>query len=221
MKAPPLVYQPPATDPLPILFQDAYMLVVNKPAGLLSVPGRLDEHKDSLFTRLQAVYPDVLTVHRLDMATSGLMVFARGKAAHRTLSIAFEKRQIHKRYLARVWGRPDQPSGRVDLPLITDWPNRPRQMVDFEIGKPSQTEWTLLSSDDQTSLVKLSPVTGRSHQLRVHMAEIGHPILGDQFYGTPESRAAASRLCLHASELGLAHPETGDMLSFETKTAGF
>lgn len=220
MKAPPLIYQPPATDPLPVLYQDEALLIVHKPAGLLSVPGRLPEHRDSLLSRLQAIYPDALTVHRLDMATSGLMVFARGKESHRALSIAFEKRQVHKRYLARVLGTPDA-SGLVDLPLITDWPNRPRQIVDHDIGKPSQTEWQLLSSDGETSLVKLTPITGRSHQLRVHMAEIGHPILGDQFYGTDASRVMADRLCLHASELGLVHPVTGAPLSFETEALLF
>lgn len=217
MIASPFIYSPPETDPLPVLYEDEAILVVDKPAGLLSVPGRLEEHKDSLFLRLEAVYPDVLTVHRLDMSTSGLMVFARGKSAHRALSKAFEARSVEKRYTALVHGEPDTRSGEIDLPLIKDWPNRPRQKVDFEIGKPSKTLWRMIEGNADTSLVELVPVTGRTHQLRLHMAAIGHPILGDEFYGTPESMNAAPRLCLHASALSFTHPVSTEPMEFASE----
>lgn len=216
MTASPFLYQPPVSDPHMVVFEDAHILVVNKPAGLLSVPGRLPQHQDSLFLRLQALHPDVLVVHRLDMATSGLMVFARGAAPHRALSMAFEQRRVQKRYLARVLGCPQISSGRIELPLTADWPNRPLQKVDHETGKPSCTDWERVSADGQTSLLRLTPVTGRTHQLRVHLAAIGHPILGDEFYGLGTSEPLSDRLCLHASELGFDHPVTGRPLRFET-----
>jgi len=191
------------------------MLVAEKPAGLLSVPGRLPENKDCLITRLQTAYPDALTVHRLDMATSGLMVFARGAEAHRTLSKAFAERQVSKRYIAVVAGELTG-EGEVDLPLITDWPNRPRQMVDHDIGKPSLTRWRALESGEGRSRVELEPVTGRSHQLRVHMMAIGHPILGDVFYAPSEIEALSPRLLLHAARLSLRHPLRGEMMDFHS-----
>ena len=191
------------------------MLVAKKPAGLLSVPGRLPENKDCLITRLQAAYPDALTVHRLDMATSGLMVFARGAETHRALSKAFADRHVSKRYIAVVAGRLEG-QGEVDLPLITDWPNRPRQMVDHEIGKPSLTRWRALVHDGVTTRVELEPVTGRSHQLRVHMMAIGHPIVGDVFYAPPEIEASSSRLLLHAERLTLPHPVSGEVIDFHS-----
>ena len=189
------------------------MLVVEKPAGLLSVPGRLPENKNCLITRLQSDYPDALTVHRLDMATSGLMVFARGPEAHRALSKAFAERKVSKRYIAMVAGELTG-EGEVDFPLITDWPNRPRQMVDHEIGKLSLTRWRVLESGEKRARVGLEPVTGRSHQLRVHMMAIGHPILGDAFYAPPEIERLSSRLLLHAERLSLPHPVNGGMLDF-------
>ena len=213
MKAP-LIYHPPETDPLPVLFVDDALLVVDKPAGLLSVPGRLDQHKDSMILRLQDVYPDALTVHRLDMDTSGLLVYARGAANHRALSKAFEVRKVLKTYEALVWGAPEASKGKIELPLMRDWPNRPKQKVDMLDGKPSETLWELISQDDGHARVRLTPVTGRTHQLRVHMAAIGHGILGDCFYGSDESMAARDRLCLHARRLTFAHPGTGDMMEF-------
>lgn len=215
MKAP-LDYHPPETNPLPILYQDEQLIVVDKPAGLLSVPGRLPEHKDSLALRLQAEFPDALTVHRLDMDTSGIIVFARGAEMHRALSIAFEKKQVAKRYEALVWGNPSEDDGEVNLPLIKDWPNRPRHMVDFDNGKPSQTLWRVLAREDRAARVALTPVTGRTHQLRIHMAEIGHGILGDCWYGSPDSMGARDRLCLHACELSFAHPASGETLVFKS-----
>ena len=191
------------------------MLVAEKPAGLLSVPGRLPENKDCLITRLQTDYSDALTVHRLDMATSGLMVFARGAEAHRTLSKAFAERRVSKRYIAVVAGRL-QGQGEVDLPLITDWPNRPRQMVDHDMGKPSLTRWRGLEAGEGTTRVELEPVTGRSHQLRVHMMAIGHPIVGDVFYAPADIEVLSPRLLLHAERLSLPHPVSGERMDFRS-----
>jgi len=198
-----------------VLYIDDHMLVAEKPAGLLSVPGRLPENKDCLITRLQADYPDALTVHRLDMATSGLMIFARGAEAQRTLSKAFADRQVSKRYIAVVAGRLEG-QGEVDLPLITDWPNRPRQKIDHEIGKPSLTRWRVLEAGESTTRVELEPVTGRSHQLRVHMMAIGHPILGDVFYAPADIEALSPRLLLHAECLTLPHPVSGEAMDFRS-----
>lgn len=202
---------------LPILYEDAQIIVVDKPAGLLSVPGRLPEHKDSLSLRLQAVYPDALTVHRLDMETSGVMVFARGPEVHRKLSMAFEGRNVTKRYEALIWGTIEGDEGEVDLPIRKDWPNRPRHKICHETGKSAKTLWRVLAREQGCTRVELTPLTGRTHQLRIHMAEIGHGILGDEWYGTPDSQTARERLCLHARELGFAHPETGEPVRFQAE----
>ncbi|WP_033575416.1 bifunctional tRNA pseudouridine(32) synthase/23S rRNA pseudouridine(746) synthase RluA [Dickeya chrysanthemi] len=200
-------YNPPRDPWLHILYQDQHIMVVNKPSGLLSVPGRAEEHKDSIMTRIQAEFPAAESVHRLDMATSGVMVVALTKAAERELKRQFREREPKKSYIARVWGHLTQDDGLVDLPLICDWPNRPKQKVCFEQGKPAQTHYTVLSRDnDGTTRVKLMPITGRSHQLRVHMLALGHPILGDGFYAHPEAKALAPRLLLHAQELAITHP---------------
>lgn len=202
-----------------IIHMDDSMLVLDKPAGLLSVPGRGPAHADSLATRVQAEFSDARIVHRLDMATSGLLIMARGLDMERRLSIAFQQRHVEKRYLAVVAGRPSPEAGEVALPLITDWPNRPRQKVDYESGKPSLTYYRLLSHDatQGRSRLELRPHTGRSHQLRVHMMAIGHPILGDELYGEATSRNAAERLLLHASELTLPHPLTGALLRLRSE----
>lgn len=192
----------------PIIYSDDYLVVVDKPAGLLSVPGRGEANQDCVAVRVQTIFSDALIVHRLDMATSGLMVMARGKEAHRTLSMAFEARQVDKRYVAVVAGRMTADEGEVDLPLITDWPNRPRQMVDPSIGKPSLTRYRVLERLSDRTRVELEPVTGRSHQLRVHMMAIGHPIVGDEFYASDAVRHLSPRLLLHAQSLRLPHPET-------------
>lgn len=191
------------------VFADDHVLVFDKPAGLLSVPGRLPENKDSLALRVQAVWPDALIVHRLDMATSGLIVMARGAEAHRTLSIAFAERWVEKRYVAVVAGQVAADAGEVDLPLICDWPNRPRQMVDHEVGKPSLTRYRVIERLSDRTRVALEPVTGRSHQLRVHMMALGHPILGDEFYAPESVRTLSPRLCLHAEYLAFPHPADG------------
>ena len=203
------------------LYADDTLLVFDKPSSLLAVPGRGADKQDCLSARVQACYPDALIVHRLDMATSGLMVMARGAAVQRALSQAFAAREVMKRYIAVVSGRLEAPPegwGIIDLPIIVDWPNRPLRMVDHQIGKPSLTRWRVLGYDETGTCtrVELEPVTGRSHQLRVHLRALGHPILGDALYAPPDVQARASRLLLHAGSLGFAHPVTGEALTFES-----
>ena len=209
------LYSPPQEPFLEILYKDLHLLVINKPSGLLSVPGRLPEKKDSVQSRAQSLHPEAMTVHRLDMETSGLIIMAMNPEAHRELSRQFQERETGKTYLARVYGHTDNASGEIDLPLRCDWPNRPKQMVDHELGKSAQTNWRVLEYGRDETLVELTPITGRSHQLRVHMLELGHPILGDRLYGSEASRSAAPHLQLHAAKLELSHPDTGEPLSFE------
>jgi tRNA pseudouridine32 synthase / 23S rRNA pseudouridine746 synthase len=204
-----------------LLYVDASVLVLDKPSGLLAVPGRGVDKQDCLSARVQVCYPDALIVHRLDMATSGLMVMARGVDAQRALSRAFAAREVSKRYIAVVAGRLEAPPeawGTIDLPIIIDWPNRPLRIIDHQLGKPSLTRWRVLGYDatGTCTRVELEPVTGRSHQLRVHLRELGHPILGDALYAPPDVQAQASRLLLHAGSLGLVHPVTGEALMFES-----
>lgn len=208
-------YSPPPDMGLDIVFQDDFLLVANKPCDLLSVPGKASSHKDSLATRIQKRFPTALIVHRLDMATSGLMVLALDKMTHRELSIRFQNREVDKTYTAIVSGLINQQDS-VDLPLITDWPNRPKQKVDHEQGKPSLTHYRLLDYHDEqdTSRVELTPVTGRSHQLRVHMQSIGHPILGDRLYASQDIIDKSDRLLLHATTLGFKHPATEEEMKF-------
>lgn len=211
------IYAPPPAPPR-IVFIDDALIVLDKPSGLLSVPGRGPAHADSLASRVQVDHPDARIVHRLDMATSGLIVMARGAAMERCLSIAFQQRQVEKTYIAVVAGKPEPERGEIKLPLIADWPNRPRQKVDFELGKPSLTAYSVIAHDavSNISRVELHPLTGRSHQLRVHMQAIGHPILGDDLYADVASRHAAARLLLHATELSLPHPISGKQLRLES-----
>lgn len=208
-------YIAPPDNGLDIVYLDEALLVVNKPAGLLSVPGRGEDKQDCLISRVQREYPEVLPVHRLDMSTSGLMILARSKALEREMSILFQQRKVHKRYMAVVTGQLQPESGEIDLPLITDWPNRPKQKVDHEAGKPSQTRYQAVSFNPAqcSSRVELEPVTGRSHQLRVHMMSLGHAILGDELYATAEVHAQSERLLLHAMSLKFVHPLSGDELS--------
>jgi tRNA pseudouridine32 synthase/23S rRNA pseudouridine746 synthase len=200
-----------------LVFEDAALLVVDKPAGLLAVPGRGADKQDCLSARLQARWPEARVVHRLDQPTSGLMVFARDAATQRRLGTAFEQREVTKRYIALVAGRLADAEGCIELPLAADWPNRPRQQVDAAAGKPALTRWWRLADDParDASRVELEPLTGRTHQLRVHLAAIGHPILGDALYAPPEVQARAARLLLHASRLAFAHPGSGAALDFE------
>ncbi|THD76586.1 RluA family pseudouridine synthase [Thalassobius vesicularis] len=208
-------YTPP-TDPLEILYQDHQLIAVNKPSGLLSVPGRGEHLADCLLSRVQAVFPEALLVHRLDRDTSGVMVFALTPHAQRNLSMQFEKRSTKKTYVARVWGQLEPKTGTVDLPLIVDWPNRPRQMVDHENGKPAVTDYRVLKSNATESRVRLMPRTGRSHQLRVHMLALGHVILGDPIYAEGPA-ADFPRLMLHSEELRINHPDSGKGLAFRAK----
>ena len=205
-----------------VIHQDDALLVLNKPSGLLSVPGRGGDKQDSLSARVQAQFPDALVVHRLDMATSGLIVMARGPDSQRALSAAFERRQVHKRYLAVVAGL--LPIGAdwqtIDLPILVDWPNRPLRTIHPE-GQASQTRWRCVAQNlaRGTSRLELEPLTGRSHQLRVHLQALGHPILGDALYAPEPVQAMAPRLLLHAYALGLAHPQSGAALHWDCPPA--
>ena len=213
----------PVNAGLSLVHADDSLLVFDKPAGLLAVPGRGPDKQDCLSARAQAAFPDALVVHRLDMATSGLVVMARGIEAQRRLSLAFEKRRVHKRYIAVVAGRLDNPLpdngwNTIDLPLILDWMARPRSVVDHTIGKPSLTRWRLADSHSgiaDTTRLDLEPVTGRSHQLRVHLQAIGHPIVGDPLYASPAQEAMAPRLLLHAQAIEIPHPVTDSVQRFE------
>jgi tRNA pseudouridine32 synthase/23S rRNA pseudouridine746 synthase len=211
-------YVPPPDAGLDVIHADDALLVVVKPSGLLSVPGRGEHKSDCLVSRVQRRYPDALTVHRLDLGTSGLVVFARGEVAQSQLSRAFRDRLVHKRYVAVVAGELAAEPGEIALPLITDWPNRPLQKVDHAIGKPSLTRYWRLSHDAAagTSRVELEPVTGRSHQLRVHLLALGHPILGDELYAPSAVRQSAPRLLLHAWRIELPHPVSGQTLACES-----
>ena len=215
-------YHPPPDTGLDVVHLDEAMVVLNKPAGLLSVPGRGDDRQDCLALRVQQRWADALIVHRLDMATSGLLVMGRGAAMQRALSLAFEQRLADKRYEAIVHGVVADDAGEIDLPLITDWPHRPRQMVCFERGKPSLTRFTVVSRDEvaQRTRVSLEPVTGRSHQLRVHLLALGHPIVGDELYapqGVGLGADATVRRHLHAAELGLPHPLSGEPMRWRSE----
>jgi tRNA pseudouridine32 synthase / 23S rRNA pseudouridine746 synthase len=208
-------YFPPDT-PLQFVHEDAQILVLDKPAGLLSVPGKLEGRQDCLITRLQAARWDALVVHRLDCDTSGVIIFARTKQAQGFLGQEFEHRRARKTYIARVHGQIEGDSGTIDLPLGSDWDYRPRQKVD-PAGRPAQTDWQVIDRTDTETRVRLSPHTGRSHQLRVHMLALGHPILGDQIYA-PESARQHPRLMLHAETLSLHHPASGDWVSYTAVT---
>ncbi|MEO8013555.1 MAG: pseudouridine synthase [Polaromonas sp.] len=212
----------PAYTPLQIIHADDSLLVLNKPSGLLSVPGRGEDKQDCLSRRVQSLYPDALVVHRLDMATSGLMLMARGAAMQRAMNQLFERREVHKRYVALVDGRlAPAPTadgwGLIDLPIAVDWPRRPLRIIDAA-GKPSQTRWRSLAFDEEANCtrVELEPITGRSHQLRVHLLALGHPILGDALYAPDTVQARSPRLLLHACALRLIHPATGALLSVES-----
>lgn len=202
------------------IYQDEHMLVLNKPSGLLSVPGRGPDKQDCLSKRVQSVFEDALVVHRLDQDTSGLLIMARGIEAQRRISKAFETRQVNKRYVAVVAGHPTPHNvnpegwGLIEGPILLDWPNRPLHIIHPD-GKPSQSRWRLLQAGEHASLIELEPITGRTHQLRVHMQSTGHPMLGDSLYAPHEIRSLTPRLMLHAQSISLAHPFTGEMLSFD------
>lgn len=210
-----LEYLPPTEPWLSILYQDDHIVVVNKQSGILSVSGSQPQFQDSIIYRLQQKFSYVESVHRLDMATSGIMVAALSKLADREIKKQFRERIPKKRYIAKVWGHVEQDSGEIDIPLICDWPNRPRQMVDYVNGKHALTYYNVITrNNDNTTRIELLPFTGRSHQLRVHMQTLGHPILGDKFYAHPEAFNKAKRLLLHAQMLTINHPKTGESMTF-------
>ena len=211
-------YNPPKNIALDIIYCDDSLLIINKPSGLLSVPGRGEDKRDCLISRIQSKYPNALIVHRLDMSTSGLMIVARGKEMERSLSILFQQRKVAKKYIAIVDGEISAKYGEVDLPIITDWPNRPKQKVDFETGKISRTKYSVLSYDAKanTSRVVLIPVTGRTHQLRLHMKSINHAIVGDELYANKSAIEKAARLLLHASYVSFQHPVSGELIEINS-----
>lgn len=209
---------PPCKAEVEVVYQDDYLLLVNKPEPLLSTPGRLPENKDSVISRLQQLYPSAELVHRLDMATSGLMLIALSKFTNRALSIQFQQRQIEKTYEAILDGHLTHDSGSIDYPLIADWPNRPKQKICYDTGKPSLTHYQLLEHLEDSSRVIFNPITGRSHQLRVHSLAIGHPILGCQLYHQNGSEKRANRLLLHAKTLTFTHPATQESMTFTSPT---
>ncbi len=208
-------YAPPPPLEETILFEDEHILAVNKPSGLLSVPGRGDHLSDCAEARAKAHDRNARTVHRLDMDTSGILLFGKGAEAHRRLSLLFAERKVEKRYIAWVAGLMPEDDGDIDLPLAVDWPNRPLQKVDMEKGKPSLTCWRVLERREDATLLALTPKTGRTHQLRLHCAAIGHAILGDRFYSDPTVRKRASRLQLHAETLEFHHPMTEEWISLQ------
>lgn len=210
----PFVYEPPK-NPLDILYIDEDVLVVNKPSGLLTVPGKELKHHDSLELRVKIEYPNSFLVHRLDMDTSGVIIFALSKSTQRSLNLQFEKRIVKKLYEARVFGNIKEDNGFIDLPLIVDWPNRPLQKIDAKEGKSALTHWQVLDREGDVTRVALMPETGRTHQLRVHMMSIGHTILGDRFYGNVAEINLANELQLHAKDLMIIHPKNGKKITFK------
>lgn len=210
----PFLYKPPMEPYLSVLHRDDDILVLAKPSGLLSVPGKPAEHADCLESRAQQAYPEAMTIHRLDKDTSGVVVMGMNRKAHADISMQFEKRKTAKSYIARVWGHVSGDKGHIDLPIACDWPNRPKQMIDHENGRPAQTDWEVAQREIAATRLRLYPATGRSHQLRVHMLSLGHPILGDNFYAHPEAYKAADRLQLHAETLSFQHPGNGQRCVF-------
>lgn len=214
-------YNPPLVPFLDEVYRDNHIIVINKPSGLLSVPGNRPEYYDSAMTRVQQKYGFTEPAHRLDMATSGIILFALSKAAEKELKRQFREREPKKHYIALVWGRLGEKvgeRGEIDFPLICDWENRPRQKICYERGKNAITHYEILAHNpDNTTRVKLTPVTGRSHQLRVHCLALGHPIIGDKFYANPLAKSLSSRLCLHAESLTITHPITGELMTFTAK----
>lgn len=210
------IYNPPKEPFLDILYEDDNIIVVDKPSGLLSVPGKALEHNDSILSRVRSLAPDANAVHRLDMSTSGIIVVAKNKLCTGRLGKQFQERKTGKIYYAWLGGKLEQQEGIVNLPLCTDWENRPLQHVDYENGREAITHYIVLWQDEERTFVRLKPHTGRSHQLRVHMKELGHPILGDHLYATSEYRDCVERLCLHAGYLSFNHPITNEFLEFKS-----
>lgn len=212
-------YTPPTEPWLDVVYQDNHILVLNKPSGLLSVPGNRPEYLDSAMTRVQQKYGFTEPAHRLDMATSGILLFALSKAAEKELKRQFREREPKKHYIAIVYGKLGEQIGEkgvMDFPLICDWENRPRQKICYERGKKAMTHYEVLAHyPNNTTRVKLTPITGRSHQLRVHCLALGHPIIGDKFYANPLAKSLAPRLYLHAESLTISHPISGEPMTFQ------
>ena len=211
------VYMPPQ-EPLTIVYEDQDLVVIEKPAGLLSVPGRLPEHHDSAYFRVLDKYPHAKITHRLDMATSGILMFAKHRDAEVAVSKMFQARTVKKNYIALVQGNLEG-EGSVEVPLITDWENRPKQMVHYELGKSAKTLFEALMYDDVNDITRvlLTPITGRSHQLRVHMMHIGHPITGDKIYHPCPQQSPLNRMALHASYLAFTQPLSGEFIEIKGK----
>ena len=212
---------PPPIGEIEYVYNDEQIIIVEKPANMLSVPGRTPDKKDCLIRRVQKLFPEARIVHRLDFSTSGLMVIAQNPDSHRKLSRQFENRETEKTYIARVYGRPDAPSGELNLPLRCDWERRPLQIVDHQLGKKAQTLWRVIARYDHCCLVELTPTTGRTHQLRVHMQAMGHAILGDELYAHKAAYSMSDRLCLHAKELIITHPVENNRLEFSSANMPF
>lgn len=211
---PEFTYSPPPDEGLDIIHQDNDVLVLSKPANLLSVSGKLESHSDCLEARALKEFPNAKVVHRLDRGTSGIFVMALNSNAHRHLGLQFEKRKTRKTYISEVIGLVEKDEGTINLPMRTDWYNRPKQMVDTYFGREAITEWKVISRGEETTRLELHPKTGRSHQLRVHLQELGHPILGDSFYAPEHAVAMSKRLLLHAERLEVFHPSNGERVSF-------
>lgn len=211
---PEFIYSPPTDEGLKIIHLDHDVLVLSKPANLLSVPGNKENHLDCLETRALNQFPTARVVHRLDRGTSGIFIMALNPESHRHLGLQFEKRKTAKTYIAEVIGQVKDDEGFIDLPMRTDWYNRPKQMVDMYFGREAITHWKVLSRGAETTRLELYPKTGRSHQLRVHLQELGHPILGDSFYAPDHAVAMSNRLLLHAEKLEIFHPKNGERVSF-------
>jgi tRNA pseudouridine32 synthase/23S rRNA pseudouridine746 synthase len=203
------------------VYSDEHIIIVDKPANMLSVPGRTPDKQDCLIHRVQKQFPDARIVHRLDFSTSGLMVIAQNRESHRILSRQFENRETKKTYVAKVYGQPGQPSGVLDLPLRCDWERRPLQIVDDQLGKKALTHWRIIERFENSCLVELSPTTGRTHQLRVHMQSMGHPILGDELYAHEAAYSMADRLNLHAKKLIINHPTENSRMAFSSAKEPF
>ncbi|MHC4268785.1 MAG: RluA family pseudouridine synthase [Planctomycetota bacterium] len=212
---------PPPIGDIEYVYSDEHFIIVEKPANMLSVPGRTPDKQDCLIQRVQKRFPETRIVHRLDFSTSGLMVLAQTPESHRKLSRQFENREIEKTYVAEVYGQPEEISGEVNLPLRCDWERRPLQIVDYELGKKAQTFWRIIERYEKSCLVELIPVTGRTHQLRVHMQTMDHPILGDELYAHKAAYSMADRLRLHAKELIITHPTENSRLTFSSASRPF
>jgi tRNA pseudouridine32 synthase/23S rRNA pseudouridine746 synthase len=212
---------PPPMGDIEYVYSDEHIIIVDKPANMLSVPGRTPDKQDCLIHRVQKQFPDARIVHRLDFSTSGLMVIAQNRESHRMLSRQFENRETKKTYVAKVYGQPEQPSGVLDLPLRCDWERRPLQIVDDQLGKKALTHWRIIERFENSCLVELSPTTGRTHQLRVHMQSMGHPILGDELYAHEAAYSMADRLNLHAKKLIINHPTENSRMAFSSAKEPF